>query len=386
MFKLNFSLTQLIPVLLICSSIGCVASKDDGNAEIDDSGNLNLEISASTNSRGLASASFRTSEDVSKLSITAQTSDNKFVKITDLTVDGQDYLSPRGESLSLASNFSKLLATANVPSRDTDPVLNSPSEVMVSAEVQNSGSSGSNSQNSEQVLFKVTSRKDGNFSSGRLRLNVFYVGAVGVEQGTKRAMQSGLSLASSIFSSAGINLSISEFDVGGSVIIPSPVSGDKLYGTNSADAVSPAVNVFVGGDIDGFGGTGEVLGVSASIPGPPTPTNKSAVIISVFASAGADGVFDSEDTRILGETIAHESAHFMGLFHPVDFSGSVVSNTDPLSDTAGCSFITECVSKEELVTNLMFPNPIEDGRGGFIPQNTLTSQQKGVLNRYAAVD
>jgi hypothetical protein len=116
------------------------------------------------------------------------------------------------------------------------------------------------------------------------------------------------------------------------------------------------------------------------------PSRKSAVAVSIFAAAGSNGRFSTDDIRLLGETIAHESGHQMGLFHPVDFSGSIVVGSDPLDDTEECSFFTECVNSQSLISNLMFPNPISDTSGSFIPQNRLTEQQRGVLNRYLAVE
>jgi hypothetical protein len=76
----------------------------------------------------------------------------------------------------------------------------------------------------------------------------------------------------------------------------------------------------------------------------------------------------------------------MGLFHPVDFNGSQVAGTDPLTDTESCSFITDCISRDTLIENLMFASPVADGNGGFVTQNKLTTDQKAVLNRYIAVN
>ena len=380
--NITSSFTTLLSLAITITTLaGCMADKGNGN-DSDTSENLDLEISSSTNSKGLASMSFKTAKDVTKFTVTAQSTSNKSTRITSLSVSGSDYLSPGGANISLAQDFSPILVSTTVPSRETDKPLSSPQEVSVNAEIENA-----NAQTGDQILFKVTSRKDGNLSSGSLNLNVFYVGSIGAEKTTKDAMKSALSVAKDIFSNqAGINLKIVEADIAGKVLLPLPSNGDKLYSSASQTAASPAVNVFIGGDIGATSSSGEILGIAANIPGPPTPTAKSAVAISIFTSAGSDGVFDSEDVRILGETIAHESGHFMGLFHPVDFAGNVVAASDPLSDTDSCSFNTQCVANTNLNTNLMFPNPVPDNRGNYIPQNRLTAEQKGVLNRYAAVD
>lgn len=364
--------------LVISLLTGCVANKDDDDSSSDGSTKLDFEINATADDNGIAATSFKTAKNVTKFTVSAENSAGKAIRITKLTVDGNDYLTPKGETLSLANEFSANVVTATVPSRSIDPELFSPQQVSISAQLE--------SANKDQVTFKVTSRTDSNLSSGALNLNIFYVGSVGAEASTKSAVQSALDVSKDIFSNVGITTKIKEIDIGGPVALPVPGDGSTLYSTNAASEAFPSVNVFIGGDIANVGGSGDLLGISANIPGPPTPTLDSAVAISIFSSAGSDGVFDAEDVRILGETIAHESGHYMGLFHPIDFSGSSVASSDPLTDTAGCTFITDCVSKDDLTSNLMFPSPVEDGKGGYKPQNKLTDQQRGVLNRYAAVD
>jgi hypothetical protein len=366
---------KILLIATLVLAIGCKADRDDEGSDDDKNGNLDLEISSSTNSSGEASIKF---------TVSAVSPSNKTIRLSRLSVAGKDYLNPNGDSVSLAEDFAPALVTIAVPSRQTDTALTSPQEVSISAQIQNPSS---NTNTTDQVLFKVTSRKDGNLSGGSLSMNVFYVGSIGMDPTTKSSTQVALGIARDIFSSkAGINLKIKEIDISGPVILPLPTEGNRIYGSASQDADSPAVNVFIGGDIESIGAGGEVLGISASIPGPPSPTTKSAVAVSLFTSAGSDGIFDSEDLRIFGETIAHESGHFMGLFHPVDFNGSTVGASDPLSDTESCSFSTQCTAIPNLISNLMFPNPVPDGRGSFVPQGNLTNEQRGVLNRYAAVE
>ena len=109
------------------------------------------------------------------------------------------------------------------------------------------------------------------------------------------------------------------------------------------------------------------------------PTTRSAVQISSLLASGPDGEFNAEDTRLLAETMAHEVAHYLGLFHPVE---STWDAWDVLSDTPECQREGECV--DELGDNLMFPFPV-CGPSSCTPQDRLTDQQAGVANRYVGV-
>ncbi len=374
-----------ISLSLFCFSlilfVSCSVDKGD---ESSNQGNtpLDLEITSSTDSRGMAKVNFQTPSDATKVMISAKSKGGYDLAFTKVDGGGEDYLNPDGERVSLSGTFTTLINVVNIPSRGVDPQLTSATSFNVEVEVDLSDARNE----SDDVTFNITSREDSNLNAGGLTLNIFYVGDIGTADETKSAMKAAFAEAKDIMSdSASIGLDIVEFDIQGPVTLPAPFNGNSLYLSATSMASSPSVNLFVGGDIGGVSSPGEVLGLSSSIPGPALASEKSVVAVSIFASAGRDGVFDSEDIRILGETIAHESAHFMGLFHPVDFNGSLVGSTDPLSDTDSCSFLTDCISRESLITNLMFPSPVADKDGDFVRQNKLTSEQRGVLNRYIAV-
>lgn len=375
------SVIRAFILISLSFALACTAKKSDNN-DTSKSPSLDLEISASADSRGLAKISFQTAKNATKLMISARSKGGYDLRFTKVNGGGVNYLTPNGDSISFADSYVAFVNAINVPSRSIDTPLSG--ETSFDVEVQVDLSSSRN--DTDEVTFYITSREDSNFGSGGLDLNIFYVGDIGAENETKSAMQAALSEAKDILSNAGsISVNVNEFDISGPVSLPYPADGNSFYRSAASSASSPAVNVFVGGDIDGGSSFGELLGVSASIPGPATPTEKSAVAISIFSSAGRDGIFDNEDIRILGETIAHESSHFMGLFHPVDLNGSIVAGTDPLTDTESCSFLTDCVSRDSLIHNLMFPSPVADGDGSYVRQNRLTDDQKGVLNRYVAV-
>ena len=84
---------------------------------------------------------------------------------------------------------------------------------------------------------------------------------------------------------------------------------------------------------------------------------------------------------MLGESIAHEVGHYLGLLHPVaqDFG-----HWDSLSDTSACTSQAEC--EAEMSGNLMFPYPVCDDEGTCVPQIGLTDDQARVIQRYVGVD
>ncbi|HMO16624.1 MAG TPA: hypothetical protein PKA63_02355 [Oligoflexia bacterium] len=375
----NLCKSLLLSALLL--TLACAEKDKDENGNVPNA-DVNLEIETTSDSRGQAGISFLSGEGISKLAVTAITDNDTDIRFTRVSGGPNNYLNPRGVALSLSSEFFKYSSTVSAPSRIADPSISEGMRFDVGVQLRG----GRGNLNGKKVTFVITSRKDNNMESGQLPLNIFYVGGVGREQSTKDAVSRALQEARSIFSrAAGISLRIEETEIAGPNIIPQPFEGDALYLRGSESVASPAINVFIGGDIQG-GTAGELLGLAAGIPGPPVPSRKSGVAISIFSAAGADGRFDNEDIRLLGETIAHESAHHMGLFHPVDFSGASVTGTDPLADTDECSFFTQCASNDTLIRNLMFPNPVSGPDGNFLPQNNLTTEQRGVVNRYVAVD
>ncbi|MCK6530741.1 hypothetical protein L6R50_25340 [Myxococcota bacterium] len=106
-----------------------------------------------------------------------------------------------------------------------------------------------------------------------------------------------------------------------------------------------------------------VLGVAGGIPGP-----------AAFHGEGSSGVviaLSGTDWGTLAVTTAHESAHYLGLFHPVE---TVAGYYDPLPDTAECTY--PC-NGNGITGNLMWPV----NYGG----QALTSDQEWVLLRHPLV-
>ncbi len=75
------------------------------------------------------------------------------------------------------------------------------------------------------------------------------------------------------------------------------------------------------------------LGIAAGIPGPNgiPGTGASGLVVSV--DSHLDDNFENLDLQVLGETIAHEIGHQLGLFHTSEAEGDI---HDPLEDTGEC--------------------------------------------------
>ena len=90
-----------------------------------------------------------------------------------------------------------------------------------------------------------------------------------------------------------------------------------------------SVNLFFVDDLDGYGLSG-LLGKAAGIPG---SAGVQSAFNGVLISLSGHEVYHHLDDNLLAETIAHESGHFLGLFHTSESNGKLF---DPLSDTPEC--------------------------------------------------
>ncbi len=176
----------------------------------------------------------------------------------------------------------------------------------------------------------------------------------------------------------------------------------KLYVSSSAIQSSDSLNLFLTASESEVGG---VLGISAGIPGVPglTGTKKSGMIVFIEAhrSTGAAGtVLSAADQTFLGDTMAHEAGHFLGLFHTNErggFNASSTSSTyqkDAISDTPYCLYtrdtnsngvvdISECNLTgftNSGALNLMFWSG-----DGVTAQTQLTGEQGWILRNYPIV-
>ncbi|MBX2803931.1 MAG: hypothetical protein KTR31_40015 [Myxococcales bacterium] len=224
------------------------------------------------------------------------------------------------------------------------------------------------------VLFK----EDADWTSGVLDVALIYTDGLDADADVMQAVQAAKEMWRDLYATAGIEIRTSEFAFDGEQLGPPAFDDEPAFIDISADTPISTINVVLSEWIEGYA---DVLGISGDIPGPLVPTARSAVQLGVRLAAGTDGTFDEEETRILAETMAHETAHYLGLFHPVEREGW--DEYDVLEDTPECNNESQCITR--LQSNLMFPFPVCPALR-CVRQEELTDEQQAVLNRYTGVN
>ncbi len=182
------------------------------------------------------------------------------------------------------------------------------------------------------VLVHVATRRGDPFAAtGELTLNAVRVDGVQI---SNEQIDAALIIADNLYfnNNAGTLADITVVDLSTDDGTYIPTEGPELDRLRSAPIGGPvsAINVFF---IDDFSDAAGVLGIAAGIPGPNAvqETVGSGVVIALDSHRTADGEID---TTLMGETIAHEIGHQLGLFHTTESDGS---SHDIVSDTAECT-------------------------------------------------
>lgn len=152
---------------------------------------------------------------------------------------------------------------------------------------------------------------------------------------------------------------------------------NALRGSSPEGAYEGAVNLLFISDFSDQSGT---LGISAGLPGPTGINGLAGAAVTLSVESHLDG--DGELLiSMLGETIAHELGHQMGLFHTTEATGE---GFDILSDTSECDVANHPnVSAEECEAldgrNFMF------WTSGSFAQDQVTPQQANVILNNVAI-
>jgi hypothetical protein len=236
---------------------------------------------------------------------------------------------------------------------------------------------GNRAEPREQVWVDAALKQDADLGTGRIAVEVILAGSVVDDASARSAVEDALTGWAALYAAAGLELEaqvLEEPDV--SPPLPPSIGSGEVYETGAA-ATGRRVRLYV---VDAFDQPQGLYGMAGSIPGPVVASPVAAVAVGWRIHAGPDGTFSDEETRMFGETMAHEVGHYLGLFHPVEMN---FGKWDALSDTPRCEDETACVG--ELARNLMFPYPVCSFMGGCEQQSSLTDQQIGVMHRYTAV-
>lgn len=232
---------------------------------------------------------------------------------------------------------------------------------------------GAQDYTSQPVFVDVLLKRDPSFDQGELVVSIVFTGGLDADPGLRDAVDLAKEQWRGLYATLGITLSFDSYAYPADDLAPPALGEEPAYEAIAQETVTRGVNLVISPEIAGFP---EIFGIAGDIPGPLMPTSRSAVQISATLASGKDGEFSAEDVRLLAETMAHETAHFLGLFHPVEVGWDA---WDTLDDTPECAGEGPC--EDVLGTNLMFPYPI-CGALSCVPQTGLTPGQAGVTNRY----
>lgn len=233
-----------------------------------------------------------------------------------------------------------------------------------------------------RVPLTVALKEDTDLGAGVLEIDLVYAGALEDRPGVVAATDVAVARWREVYAAMDIELVVTEREWDGDATLGSPGRGDRAtYLDATASKPRRAVTVLL---VDRVTDAAGIFGVSGGIPGSLVPTDSSVVSVSPIEHAGSDGKFSDSDVRLLGETMAHEVGHYLGLFHPAELPvGGVVRSWDALDDTEECLTGSECDAR--LGTNLMYPTPLCTD-ASCTPQEDLTAQQQGVAHRYVGVE
>ncbi len=208
-------------------------------------------------------------------------------------------------------------------------------------------------------------------------VEVTFLLADGLEQdaGLAAALDSAVETWDALYGEAGITVVASSAPLAGETPGTPGVADPDLWRALSVGGIV-RVNIVIA---ELIAEVPDAYGLAGGIPGPLGSTGNSGVIISALLAAGHDGRFSEEESRILAETLAHETGHYLGLFHPVEIGWD---RWDAVDDTPECDSDSSCA--RELSGNLMYPYPVCNGLS-CQPQAELTEQQARVAQRWTGL-
>ena len=224
------------------------------------------------------------------------------------------------------------------------------------------------------VDLTVQIKEDDDLSTGTLHVEVFLTDPVANNAGYTQAVYDAVDVWNDIWNDKGLAVEATFWTAGlGGTMYRPGGAGGATYASLSASGADDNITLVVAESIEN---TNTLLGIAGGIPGQLTAGEEAVFLVDCLNNAGSDGVYDADDIAQLGETMAHEAGHYMGLYHPVELTWD---NYDAHSDTSNCVSENNCAT--QLGSNLMFPTPV-CGSFGCIQQDQLSAQQKRSLHLY----
>ena len=203
----------------------------------------------------------------------------------------------------------------------------------------------------------------------KVKVTIVYTNRLEKDAEVSSAVEQAADRWAEIYGAAGLDIDVDFASADADGSLPEPLPGDDEYTSFYSD-VGEGVMVVIGDDV---GGMDDLFGEAGGIPGPQIATPHSVVAVGWLIHAGADASFSKDEIELLAETMAHESGHFLGLYHPVESSFDM---WDALGDTDKCTRSGDC--DDALGTNMMYPYPICSG-AKCTDQVDISGDQAGVL-------
>ncbi len=291
-----------------------------------------------------------------------------------MVLDWEDWYD---SSYSLTDAFfpAEFASTTNWPVRAADgPLVEGTWEVVVGTYDRGNYVGG------KDVTVEVLTRPDAAFDQGRLRAVIAYAEGVREEEGVEDAVEEAVAYWVELYAAVGVTLEAEFTDIAVDPALPDTYEGLDEIRAFHEGADQRSVLMIIGEEI---AGDQWLYGEAGGIPGPYAAAEHAAVEVSWLANAGADAEFQQADILLMGETMAHEVGHYLGLYHPVEDG---FEYWDALDDTEECRGYSGC--EDVLGSNLMFPYPVCTGAtaGSCTRQDQITTGQAGVVNRYVGVE
>lgn len=335
-------------------------------------GLVTVEFSQTSDADGLLVVEIEVAEGTTSFMITGES--GRYVALEwlknpagDKVIRWQDWWDS-AESVSNAFfGFDKVTAF-NWPIRDEDGTL---APGLWTAQLATMSRGGEYLPN-EEVAFTYHQKQDEDLDGGEIRVRIVWADGVEGNAEVVGAVEGAVERWREIWGSMGVRL-VESYHT--STLDP----GLGFTYTGDAEVADAAVNgemmLIIGEQILDETDT---FGISGGIPGTIAVSPNTFVVVSWLVHAGVDGAFSAGEVTTMGETMAHECGHYMGLFHPVEWNYDA---WDAIADTPNCDRRNSC--ENDLGDNLMFPYPVCDyDYENCVPQGTLTVGQSAVQQRY----
>lgn len=216
----------------------------------------------------------------------------------------------------------------------------------------------------------VQTKADPDLSVGTVRVKVATATTVRDDPDRSAAVDTAIETWRELWAPFGLSLDVEVQDVDFSPSLPASSAGSVALEELAYSTDDDQMLVLIGEAV----GAGDVRGGDpGAVPNALVATRRSAVVVSWLAHAGPDGVLDADETAMLGQSLAHHAAHYMGVRHPVEPSWDA---WDALDDTPIC--LDEEMCSRDFSDNVMFP--LETCAGDCVP--IYTEEQIGVMHRY----